>query len=578
MRRIRAHTHAGGGIRSGLLSPIIIMRLTGERLKLSQDRGRSNPGRILALLLLIAGGFLLLRAEREGDVQPLFSATPTATRTGASFADEAKVHFYAGDLESSIEAYKQAVRVDPENADLWAMLARAQTYSSDLLTTLDLRRERLDEARASIDQAKEVNPDNAFAYAIRTLVYDWSASSELKDTITAGDTVRVSATIGEGGRISANVIELDEAGGAEIPASGVETETNLRFSGLVEATGDEYWVVSGRTVYLTPLTVIREKNRKDAFLAEAVQAATRAIQLDPENFLANAFKAEVYVDQRDVRQAADLAQTAVDLALEKGIERQFLMDIYRVYGTVLENQGWYRSAIEAYQEAANITPNFTLLYLRIGNNYRALADFDTALTFYDKAAKINAQLGIDDPTPYLAIGNTYARQGEFFIAALNIERALDIDPSNPNIYGRLGSVYFRARNYESAIPVLKCAVQGCDKPETGDLLCELKLYLCDPGSEIAGEKGEDVVGLPLSDASVEYYYTYGSALTFYAEEQDACEKAEEIFLELMAMYAGDPIVSAIVEEGRLICREAQAAPLPPTESVSIPTQIPTATP
>jgi len=529
-------------------------------------------------MLLIAGGFLLVRAQRQGDVQPLFSATPTATRSGASYADEATVHFFAGDLESSIEAYQHAVRVDPGNADLWAMLARVQVYSSDLLTTLDLRLERLEEARASIDKAKEVNPDNSFAYAIRTLVYDWSAASELKDTITIGDTVRVSATIGEGGRISANVIELEGVAGDEVPAADVETQTNLRFSGLVEATSDEYWVISGRTVYLTPLTVIREKNRKDAFLAEAVQAATRASQLDPENFLASAFLAEVYVDQRDVRQAADLAQTAVDLALEKGIERQFLMDIYRVYGTVLENQGWYRSAIEAYQEAANITPNFTLLYLRIGNNYRALADFDTALTFYDKAAKINSQLGIDDPTPYLAIGNTYARQGEFFIAALNIERALDIDPSNPNIYGRLGSVYFRARNYESAIPVLKCAVQGCDKAETGDLLCELKLYLCEPGSEIAGEIGEDVVGLPLSDASVEYYYTYGSALTFYAEEKDACEKAEDIFSELMAVYGGDPIVYAIVEEGRLICLEAQASPIPPTESASIPTQIPSATP
>jgi tetratricopeptide (TPR) repeat protein len=554
------------------------MRLTGERLKLSRDRGRSNPWRVLALLLLIVGGFLLVRAERQGEVQPLFSATPIATRTGASYADEAKAHFFAGALESSIEAYEEAVRVDPENANLWAMLARAQTYSSDLLTTLDLRRERLEEARSSIDHAREVNPDNSFAYAIRTLVYDWSASSEVKDTITKGDTVRVSATIGEGGRISANVIELEGAAGDETPALGVETEANLRFSGLVEATGDEFWVISGRTVFLTPLTVIREKNRKDSFLAEAEQAAVRASQLDRDNFLASAFLAEVYVDQGDVRQAADLAQTAVDLALEKGIERQFLMDIYRVYGTVLENQAWYRSAIEAYQEAANITPNFTLLYLRIGNNYRALSDFDTALTFYDKAAKINSQLGIDDPTPYLAIGNTYARQGEFFIAALNIERALDIDPANANIYGRLGSVYFRARNYESAIPVLKCAVKGCDKPETGDLLCELKIYLCDPGSETAAEIGEDVVGLPLSDASVEYYYTYGSALTFYAEEKDACDKAEEIFSELMLVYDGDPIVEAIVEEGRLVCREAQDSQNAPTESLTTPTQIPSATP
>jgi tetratricopeptide (TPR) repeat protein len=210
------------------------MRLTGEKLKLSQDRGRSNPWRILALMLLIAGGFLLVRAQRQGSVQPLFSATPTATRTGASYADEAEVHFFAGDLESSIEAYKNAVHVDPENAELWAMLARAQTYSSDLLTTLDLRRERLEEARSSIDQAKEVDPDNSLAYAIRTLVYDWSASSEVKDTITTGDTVHVSATIGEGGQISANIIELEGAGGDETPVSSVETEANLRFSGLVD--------------------------------------------------------------------------------------------------------------------------------------------------------------------------------------------------------------------------------------------------------------------------------------------------------------------------------------------------------
>ena len=565
MRRVRALTHTYAGIHAGFLILFNPMRLTGDRLKLSKGRGSSNPWRILVLLLLIVGGFLLVRAERQGDVQPLFSATPTATRTGASFADEARVHFFAGDLESSIEAYQEAVRVDPENADLWAMLARAQTYSSDLQTTLNLRRDRLEEARFSIDQANEVNPDNSFAHAIRTLVYDWSAAAEVKDTINAGDTVRVSATIGEGGRISANVIELEGAGGDETADPESETESNLNFSGVVETTGDESWVISGRTVNLTPRTVIREKNRRDAFLTVAEQAAVRAVQLDPENFLANAFLAEVYVDQGDVRKAADLAQIAVDLAVEEGIERQFLMDVYRVYGTVLENQAWYRSAIEAYQEAASITPNFTLLYLRIGNNYRALADFDTALAYYDKAAKINTQLGIEDPTPYLAIGNTYARQGEFFVAALNIEEALSIDPSNPDIYGRLGSVYFRARNYESAIPVLKCAVRGCDEIESGDLLCDLKIYYCEPGSEMAGEIGVVVVGLPLSDASVEYYYTYGSALTFYAGIPGACEEAEEIFSELMAMYRQDPIVAAIVAEGRLVCLEALASPILPTE-------------
>jgi hypothetical protein len=121
-------------------------------------------------------------------------------------------------------------------------------------------------------------------------------------------------------------------------------------------------------------------------------------------------------------------------------------------------------------------------------------------------------------------------------------------------------------------------VRGCDALEVGDLLCELKIYLCDPGSEIAADIGVAVVGLPLSDASVEYYYIYGSALTFYAEEKDACERAEGVFSELMAVFGRDPIVSAIVEEGRLVCREALTFPRPPNLSLSTPTPIPSATP
>ncbi|GEM_PF-68844 len=533
------------------------MRLTGERLELSRDRRRSNPWRVLALLTLIVGGVLLLRAEQQGEVQPLFLPTPTATRNALSHAEEAEAHFAAGNIEAAIQAYREAVSKAPNDAALWANLARLQTYSSALHTTLESRRERLAEARKSIDRAVELNPDSAFAHAIRTLVYDWSASAEVKDVITVGDRVRVVGVISEGGRITANVIELEGLGEAEArPETEVSGGAGLLFSGEVEAITQDAWVVGGRTVNLSPLTVIREKNRKEAFLAEAQEAAIRAGQLDPENALALAFLAEVYVDQGNVAQADDLAERAVALAGQGGVAQEYLMDIHRVYATVLESQGWYLRAIEEYLEAAKVRPNLTFLYLNIGANYRALRDFDTAIEYFARAAKINEQLGINDPNPYLAIGNTYARQGEFFAAALNVERALSIDPSNPEIYARLGSVYFQARNYESAIPVFRCAIDGCGEQESGDLLCELGVFLCERGTEQARERGEEVRGLPLVNETVEYYYTYGSALTFYAGSENypqACADAERIFTALMSKYGSDPLVSAIVAEGRAIC-------------------------
>jgi tetratricopeptide (TPR) repeat protein len=542
------------------------MRLTGEKLTLNRDRRRSNPWRILALLGLLIGAVLLLRAQQQGEVQPLFLPTPTATRTGNSYAEEAEVHFAAGDLPAAIKAYQAGIAVDPVNAELWAMLARVQTYNSFLLTTQEERRQSLEEARRNVDQAIEANPDNALAHAIRALVYDWSASAEVKDSITVGDQVRVSGTIGEGGVITANLIELEgldlEAGETGESSEGAA----LIFSGKVDAIGDQSWVVGGRTVELTPLTLIRDKNRRDVFLAEAQNAATRALQLETNYNLANAYRAEILVDQGNLAQAADLSSAALSNALAQGVDSAFLMDMHRVQATVFESQGFYNSAIEEYLEAAKINPNLTILYLKIGANYRALSQFDLANEYFDKAARINAQLGIQDPNPYLAIGNTYARDGEFFVASINMQRALSISPTNPEIYARLATVFFQARNYEGSIPIFKCALRGCTTQETGDILCELGLAPnCEPGTEEAAAIGVEVRGMTLSSETVEYYYTYGSALTFYAGSEEyptACDDAEDVFVELMTKYGGDPLIEAIVAEGRLICSNA----LLPTET------------
>ena len=550
------------------------MRLTGERLRLSDSRGRSNPWRILALLALIGVGVLLIWLRDRGQVQPLFLATPTATRSATTYHQEAQAHFIAGDLDKAISAYGNAVEVYQQNADLWAELARVQTYSSDLLTTLRDRQARLNEARQSIDNAVEVDPENSFAYAIRALVYDWSASAEVRDPIGVGDNVYVIATLGDDGRLAANMIELADLAALSESEATPEGERAISFSGIIEASGEDEWVVSGRSLQISPFTEIREGNRRESFLTEARLSATKARQLDQTNSLALALLAEVLVDQQNVAQAADLAQTAVERATEAGADDPYLMDIYRVNGTVLEHQGLYLRAIEEYKKATHINPNLTFLYLKIGANYRTLRDIDSALDNFAKAAKINEQLGIEDPNPYLAIGRTYMQDGEFFVSALNTERALAIDPANPEIYARLASVYFQARNYESAIPVFKCALDGCTAEEVGDLLCELGVYNCEPGSEVASQLGQVVPGMILSDETLEYYYTYGSALTFYAGDEDhptSCEDAERVFVSLMVKYGREPLVAAIVAEGRAICTSPGAPPLPTPEPTSTPT-------
>ena len=464
--------------------------------------GGFRPVRILVLVALIAGGILLTRLVEAGRVEPLFLPTPTPTRTALSHREEGEAHFAAGDLERSIQAYEQAVRLQPDNAELLAELARVQTYSSALIATADGERDRLQAAKVSVDQAIEVDPDNSYAWTIRTLVYDWLASLE-DDLSTKGEHFRI-----------------------------------------------------------------------------AQGSADQALFLDPDNSLALAFKAEVFVDQQDYARALD----TIEDALAQDPDR---MDVLRVYGTVLESHGRYDEAIDAYGRAAERAPNLTFLYLRIGANHRREGRFDEARDYFARAANINQQLGILDPIPYIAIGRTWLQEGATITAARSAESAVSIDPTNPDLLGFLGIAYFKARNYENAEMALRCAVDGCEVADQTDVLCVgLAVLNCDKdrllelqaqseGQELnsvtlgrsfaelvcesssipdctddqVGRLMAGIPGLDLEGESLEYYYTFGSVLAF----QKKCADAENIFAQLEAGYRTDPIVSAIVAEGRALC-------------------------
>ncbi len=308
----------------------------------------------------------------------------------------------------------------------------------------------------------------------------------------------------------------------------------------------------------------------DRWLAEAESEAARALVLAKNDPLALAYDAEVLLDQQKWLQANRFAELAVQYGPD-------LLDTHRVYAAVLETLGQYNKAIQEYKKAIQLAPNLTFFYLRAGLIYRHLggsaeaseayrkALYQKALDFFDQAAKINQRLGINDPTPYIAIAKTYAQMGQFFIAARNAERALLMDPTNPNTYAELGIIYIKARNYEGAVPVLKCAVEGCTAEETGAIIKDLQKRFV--GFDHL--KGTAVQPLPLTDRTVGFYYvSYGSVLAAL----DRCNEALPVLDKVERTYPNDPVLSSIVRENRQICRtlanEKQAATPTPTPSPS----------
>jgi tetratricopeptide (TPR) repeat protein len=464
-------------------------------------KAESNVYRMFFWVILCLGGIWLIIQIQRGLVKSPFAAPPPPTRTSTSYALEGDAQFTAGNLNSSIAAYKEAVLLDPTNANAASELARIQTYSSALLTTDADRSARLQEALQTAQSAVKMAPDDSTAHAVLAFALDWNADPTLVDD-----------------------------------------------------------------------------SQIQAYLTQADQEAVRALQLDATNTLALAYYAEILVDQQKWTQAEQYIQQAVD-------RDPSLMDVHRVYAYVLESLGEYNLAIQEYDKAIAITPKLTFLYLRAGANYRQLGFkslndvtqkqlFDSSLTYFAKAASINDELQVKDPTPYLSIAKTYSQEGEYFIAARNVQRALEFQPQNPDFYGQLGVIYFKSRNYEGSIPALQCAVVGCSGPDS----CSGRgLDACDDAHPPVL-----VTGLPLTLGSLDYYQVYFSVLAALGPRDPTyCPRAMSIIsqVEASGYELQRPDIVSNISAAQLECSPSQpgfGAP-PPTLAPAAVTPLPTST-
>jgi tetratricopeptide (TPR) repeat protein len=302
-------------------------------------------------------------------------------------------------------------------------------------------------------------------------------------------------------------------------------------------------------------TLVDERTAQK-LLTQAEQEAVRALQLDNTNTLALAFYAEILVDQQKWTQAEQYIQQALD-------RDSSLMDVHRVHAYVLESLGEYALAIESYDRAIAITPNLTFLYLRAGANYRRLAFdspndvvqtqlYEKSLEYFAQTARINEQLKVYDPVPYISIAKTYSQMGQFFIAIRNVQKTIEFQPDNPVLYGELGVLYHKNRNYETGILALGCAVRGCTAEES----CPAR------GDCGLNDVPAEVKGLPLSASTIYYYDIYASELAALSTpKKNYCDKALVVANEIAASeFDSDPNIAADIVVVRNICTFAVETP------------------
>jgi tetratricopeptide (TPR) repeat protein len=297
-------------------------------------RRRSSPRRILLYLALIAIGLLFLRFQ--DDVRRPLIPTPTATRAAQSYVAEGRAHYEAGRLSAAIDAYTQAIALEPDRVDVWVTLSRILALN-----------DRTAEAVQRAGRAVQLDPESAATHAALAMAYDWHGTwlllhgrdAEAEDhydrAVSAAQEAllldpaypEAHAYLAEAYMDQGQLVDAIEAAQAGVDldpkrpdvqrAVGYVRESQGNYRGAVEAyrealkhdpTVPYLWLALGRNYRI--LTSLADAS----FFDDAVGAFERAIQIDPSYGPAYDELGWTYYSLQDYRKAAETLEEAIRVA------------------------------------------------------------------------------------------------------------------------------------------------------------------------------------------------------------------------------------------------------------------------
>lgn len=313
-----------------------------------------------------------------------FQPTPTPTRSAASFAEEAAKLFDEGKLKASIDMYKQAIRANPVNTDLYIALSRVQVFDQSYADALEnaqnavlrsksalsyavygeaLRRlGRYVDADTALRHSLELDPNLALAHAyLAELIMDSDPNTSWR---TASTEARTALTL------APNLMESHRAMGYVYYLTGNNPEATGEFQAAISMNSylEELYILLGNCLlnqdlvaeavdaYVhasalnsqdpDPFARISRAYAKEGQYGKAAQNAESAVLLDPLNPRMHGLLGVMYYFNRDFSRAiTELTLAVTGGQTEQGtvpglpLEAGRVAEYYWTYGLALTKVG-----------------------------------------------------------------------------------------------------------------------------------------------------------------------------------------------------------------------------------------------
>ncbi|WP_017295451.1 serine protease [Geminocystis herdmanii] len=140
---------------------------------------------------------------------------------------------------------------------------------------------------------------------------------------------------------------------------------------------------------------------------------------------------------------------------ESEVAKSLNVDEYLNRAKDYYEQGEYEKAIDEYNQALKINPNFAESYFYRGSTYGTINKYDNAISDLNQALKINPTFA----HAYLSRGIIYANQQQYTKAISDLNEALKINPNFAYAYYNRGTSYLYLKQYEKALSDLNEALK-----------------------------------------------------------------------------------------------------------------------
>lgn len=336
------------------------IRRDRSNLRFGKQGRRGNSGWLFGLWLLAMTGIVFLMIyfqDAQSAAMQFINGTSTPTQSAVSLAVQASGAFQQGNVASSVELYRQATAMEPDNLDIQFEFVRALMYRSFAgRNFLPLQGEALQIAQEIVDR----HPRDARAQAMYTLALTLNSRSE--EAIAAG--IRavelapqwaeahayLSMAYQDQRRYNASIESAERA--VELDPNSVDAKRALALSlayvgefDLAIQTYEEAIRISPRldALYFEMAIYYTVKDN----YAAAIAAFDQVLANDPSNVKAYTRKCEIYFQQRE------------DARAQESCEQALLLDntypeAWRQLGMVQYTRRNYEGAIESFSKCAEI--------------------------------------------------------------------------------------------------------------------------------------------------------------------------------------------------------------------------------